>query len=130
MVRVLKTNLKYKQLLFVAGFLLLTTCAEAQSHYYFKHYQVEDGLSNNKVTSIVQDKKGFMWFGTIDGLNRFDGYCFKSFRNDISNPRSLGNNFINSLYCDEQNILWVGTQKGIYKYDPVHENFSPVSFSK
>ncbi|MEO6850585.1 MAG: two-component regulator propeller domain-containing protein [Mucilaginibacter sp.] len=130
MARLLNTTSRYKQLLFVATFLLLTICTEAQSHYYFKHYQVEDGLSNSKVICIVQDKKGFMWFGTIDGLNRFDGYSFKTFRNDISIPGSLGNNFINCLYCDEQNILWVGTNKGIYKYDPVHEDFKLVRFSK
>lgn len=128
--RWLNTTVRYKQLRFITAFLLLTICAEAQSHYDFRHYQVEDGLSNNKVICIVQDKNGFMWFGTIDGLNRFDGYRFKTFRNDISTPGSLGNNFINCLYCDEQNILWVGTAKGIYKYDPVHEKFSLVGFSK
>lgn len=58
--------------------LILTLRIQAQDRYDFRHYGVENGLSNNNVLCILQDKKGFMWFGTRDGLNRFDGYTFKS----------------------------------------------------
>ncbi len=57
----------------------------------------------------LQDKMGFMWFGTKDGLNRFDCYMFKNFRKTPEAKGSIGNNFIHSLYEDEQGMLWVGT---------------------
>ena len=94
--------------------------------YYFKHYQVENGLSNNSVFAGVQDDKGFMWFGTKDGLNRFDGYSFKTFRHDPADPGSLGNDKIYSLMSDKTAGLWVGTDLGLYKYNPEKESFSAV----
>ncbi|RYE36239.1 MAG: response regulator [Sphingobacteriaceae bacterium] len=94
--------------------------------YYFKHYQVENGLSNNTVYCTAQDKQGFLWFGTKDGLNRFDGYTFKTFRHDGGNPKSLGNNFIQTLYSDRQGVLWIGTSAGIYHYNARDESFIPV----
>lgn len=103
-------------------FLLLTKLVSAQP-YYFKHYQVENGLSHNTVYGSIQDSRGFMWFGTKDGLNRFDGYSFKSYRHDPSNPKSIGSDLIHKLYNDRQQVLWVGTSTGLYRYDPVHESF-------
>ncbi len=103
-------------------FLCLNT-GQAQAPYYFKHYEVEHGLSNNTVLCSLQDKRGFLWFGTIDGLNRFDGYTFKTFRNDPSDSKSIGNNSVYALYQSEDEILWVGTNKGLYKYNPVDESF-------
>jgi ligand-binding sensor domain-containing protein/signal transduction histidine kinase len=94
--------------------------------YYFRHYQVENGLSNNAVICCLQDKKGFMWFGTKDGLNRFDGYSFKIFSNNPDDSNSIGNNFIHSLYEDRNGILWIGTEKGVYKYNATTESFSLV----
>ena len=70
--------------------------------YYFKHYQVENGLSNNSVSSSLQDKNGFLWFGTINGLNRFDGYSFKVFRHNPEDSTSIGSNFIRCLYEDKK----------------------------
>jgi signal transduction histidine kinase/ligand-binding sensor domain-containing protein/DNA-binding response OmpR family regulator len=97
--------------------------ADAQSHY-LKSYQKKDGLSNNMVTSIIQDKKGFMWIGTRNGLNRFDGVAFKIFRNNQNDSLSIGNNSILCLAEGENEQLWVGTHEGIYLYDPEMENFS------
>jgi ligand-binding sensor domain-containing protein/CheY-like chemotaxis protein/nitrogen-specific signal transduction histidine kinase len=74
---------------------------------------IEQGLSNNTVTSIYKDKFGFMWFGTLDGLNRFDSYNFKQFRNKFNDPSSLPNNRITALTQDNTGSLWVGTEKGI-----------------
>ncbi|WEK38110.1 MAG: two-component regulator propeller domain-containing protein [Candidatus Pseudobacter hemicellulosilyticus] len=114
-----------KVLLFpLLTFLFLST-AKAQS-YYFKHYQVENGLSNNAVISSLQDHQGFLWFGTKDGLNRFDGYSFKVFRNEASDSNSIGSNYIYSLYETRSNILWVGCDRGLFAYDANAENFRRV----
>lgn len=107
----------------VAIYVVAILQAAGQS-YYFRHYQVENGLSNNAVICSAQDKKGFLWFGTKDGLDRFDGYSFKIFRNNPDEANSIGSNFIHTLYIDPSDILWVGTEKGLYKYDATTESFS------
>ncbi|MDD7886281.1 hybrid sensor histidine kinase/response regulator transcription factor [Flavivirga sp. 57AJ16] len=91
--------------------------------YYFEHYQVENGLSHNTVSSILQDNFGFMWFGTKDGLNRFDGYNFKLFQNNPKDSTSIGNNFIHALH-EYDGVMWVGTDRGLYSYDAKYENFN------
>ncbi|UYQ91749.1 ATP-binding protein [Chitinophaga horti] len=106
------------------GWLLLASGANAQQ-YYFRHYQVEAGLSNNTVFSSVQDQQGFMWFGTKEGLNRFDGYRFKLYRLDDKNEQQLDQ--IYNLYKDSRGTLWIGSQKGLYYFDAVNEK--PVNFS-
>ncbi|UII21474.1 hybrid sensor histidine kinase/response regulator transcription factor [Fulvivirga ligni] len=110
-----------RALLSVLFCLLLATSVSAQS-YYFRHYQVENGLSHNTITCSVQDHEGFMWFGTKDGLNRFDGYSFKIFRNDPQDSTTIGSNFIQNLY-ELNGTLWVGTDGGLYKYNPQLETF-------
>ena len=96
---------KYVILLF---FIFSVFTAQSQS-LDFRHYQVEDGLSNNTVIDILQDNSGFLWFGTSDGLNRFDGYSFKVFRKIDNDKTTLGSNAITYLYQDKKNVLWVGT---------------------
>jgi ligand-binding sensor domain-containing protein/signal transduction histidine kinase len=119
------------RLIILALFSFLFSETTGQS-YYFRQYQVENGLSNNAVICCLQDKKGFLWFGTKDGLDRFDGYSFKIFRNDPDKPTSIGSNFIHSLYLDPNDVMWVGTEKGLYKYDATNESFSwlPTPFSE
>ncbi|MCJ8208633.1 response regulator [Mucilaginibacter sp. RS28] len=104
---------------------LLTLAVQAHP-YYFKHYQVDNGMSNNTVFSCIQDRQGFLWAGTRDGLNRFDGYSFKVFRHNRKDPKSLGNDLVHALYQDNNNIIWVGTDAGLYKYNPQTENFCAV----
>lgn len=103
----------------------LTLPAAAQ-HFYFRHYQVEDGLSNNTVICMLQDRDGFMWFGTKEGLNRFDGYQFKQYNLDEDYERSLTKDLVNSLAADKQGVMWVGAQKGLYRYEREKERFIPV----
>ena len=97
--------------------------------YYFKHYQVENGLSNNSVNCSMQDKKGFLWFGTINGLNRFDGYRFRIYRHNHDDSTSIGSNFIRCLYEDKKGFLWVGTNKGISIYNTRTEKFRGFQLS-
>ncbi len=113
-----------KRLFFSAIFLLFTgICLAQNSTYYFKNYQVQNGLSSNTITSILQDKKGFIWIGTRNGLNRFDGNTFKVFQNILSDSLSLGSNSIFSLFEDQKEQLWIGTYNGIYIYNPLQEHF-------
>lgn len=95
--------------------------------YDFRHYQVENGLSNNAVICSLQDKRGFLWFGTKDGLNRFDGYSFKVFRHTPGDSTSIGNNFIASLQEDAAGTIWIGTEKGLYRYNGQTEQFQLVT---
>jgi len=90
----------------------------------FANLTTKDGLSNNKVISILQDKTGFLWFGTEDGLNRFDGYEFKVYRNNPADSNSISGNNIWSLFEDEEGNIWIGTKSGdLNRYDPNKEIF-------
>lgn len=93
------------------------------NHYYLKNLNIQNGLSQNTVNTILQDKKGFMWFGTKDGLNRYDGQSFRIFKHDFNNKYSIGNNFITTLYEADNGDIWVGTDAGIYIYKPEEEAF-------
>jgi ligand-binding sensor domain-containing protein/signal transduction histidine kinase len=87
----------------------------------FESYDTRQGLSQNLVFTIVQDKKGFIWFGTDEGLNRFDGHEFKIFRHDPHNKKSIIDNSIHGLSVDHDGILWIGTNNGISRYYPETE---------
>lgn len=89
---------------------------------------IEKGLSNNTVNCIFKDHKGFMWFGTHDGLNRYDGYGFKIFRNQIGNQNSLPHNYIYDIHEDQQENIWVATGQGIGIYNNLTTKFRPVFF--
>ncbi|QNR85185.1 hypothetical protein H9N25_01400 [Pedobacter riviphilus] len=82
-----------------------------------RHLEIEDGLSNNYIRCVYQDRKGFFWFGSRDGLNRYDGYGFKVFRNEIGNKTSLIHNIIHAINSDADNNIWIGTRKGLSIYD-------------
>lgn len=97
-------------------------------NFKFKNYQVNNGLSENTVQTILQDNRGFMWFGTKDGLNRFDGNEFKIFKHEPGNPQSIGNNFVRTLFQDEDNKIWVGTDQQLYILDPVTEAFQKFNY--
>ena len=75
----------------------------------FAHLTTKDGLSQGYVTAIVQDRRGFMWFATRDGLNRYDGYTFVVYKHVPNDPGSLNANFIQDLMEDDRGFLWVAT---------------------
>ncbi|WP_265712451.1 hybrid sensor histidine kinase/response regulator transcription factor [Sphingobacterium sp. InxBP1] len=102
--------------------LLAWSNLQAQS-LYFKSYQTTEGLSNNTVTCITQDVQGFLWLGSRNGLNRFDGNRFKIFRHNVADSLSIGSSSILSLLTDQRGMMWIGTTRGTYRYDPVREHF-------
>ena len=95
---------------------------------HFRHLTIDNGLSQNAVSAILQDKQGFMWFGTKDGLNRYDGYKFKIFQNDPSDTTSISSNYISSLHEDRSGIIWIGTLTGdVNYYQPANGIFTKVN---
>ena len=82
----------------------------------FKQYSLTEGLSQSSVLCILQDSKGFMWFGTRDGLNKFDGQKFITYRHNSQDSTSISNSFIRSLIEDDEGNIWVGTMNGLNKY--------------
>ncbi|MGC4234863.1 MAG: two-component regulator propeller domain-containing protein [Niabella sp.] len=116
-----------KELLVIYFLCCFPVVGSGQS-FYFRHYGVEDGLSNNSVINIVQDRLGFMWFGTSDGLNKFDGNNFKIYRN-TGEAGSIGSNSIYSLLKDSRGILWIGTEKGLYYYNYDSDSFSKLNIA-
>lgn len=103
---------------------LLTQLCYSQEAIKFKHLTIVNGLSQSTVEAIVQDHQGFMWFGTEDGLNRYDGYQFTVYRNDPEERTSLSNNNIWCLYVDKDGFLWIGTYTGgLNRFDPRLEKF-------
>lgn len=113
-----------KSIIYFLFFALFTISIQSQE-YYFKHFKVEDGLSHNTVLSSLQDNKGFMWFGTKNGLNRFDGYTFKLFQNNPNDPKSLWGNYVECVH-EFNNEIWAGTDNGLFKYNEKLENFDIV----
>ena len=90
----------------------------------FTHYSTEQGLSQSRVSNILQDDQGFMWFGTYNGLNRYDGYNFKVYKPEANNPNSLGGVFITVLFKDRSGVLWIGVDQGLDRFDPVTQMFT------
>lgn len=117
----IKHTTTYFSIIFIA---LLCQPAIFSQSINFNHLTVENGLSNNKVNDVIQDQFGFIWFGTEDGLNRYDGYEFKVFRNDPGDSTSISDNSIWALTEDSNGNIWIGTKDGfLNKYNPISEKF-------
>ncbi|MDX2370691.1 MAG: two-component regulator propeller domain-containing protein, partial [Colwellia sp.] len=89
----------------------------------FSQLSTLDGLSNSNVFGITQDNQGFIWFATEDGLNRFDGNNFVTYRHNTNNEHSIADNVIRKIFIDSEHTLWVGTQNGLSRYNPELDNF-------
>lgn len=104
----------------------------------FDHLNVEQGLSQSSIHVIFQDSRGFIWFGTQDGLNRYDGYTIKIYKPDPDRPDNLSDRWINTILEDEAGYLWIGTRLGgLNRFDPrlevfthyVHDESNPASLN-
>lgn len=96
---------------------------------FFEQISTKNGLSQNSVYSIAQDDLGFIWIGTEDGLNKYDGERFVCFYNDPDNPNSLSSSYILSIVKGDRNILWIGTISGLNKYNLKTEQFKRYNFN-
>ncbi len=92
----------------------------------FEHFSNKEGFNQNTINAIVEDKYGFLWFGTPNGLIRYDGYDFTNYSCDNNNENSLSNNYILSLCTDVEGNLWIGTRAGITVFLPQYERFLRV----
>ncbi|SHN31551.1 Signal transduction histidine kinase [Cyclobacterium lianum] len=97
---------------------------EATGTYRFSHYTSQDGLPQNSVLAIIQDESGYLWLGTDDGLARFDGYQFKTYKHDPEQPYTISNNVIRTLLQDQNGMIWIGTEGGgLNVFHPKIEKF-------
>ncbi len=91
----------------------------------FDHLSIDDGLSNNEVMCFLQDRRGFMWIGTQDGLNKYDGYKFTVYKHDPLDSTSISDNYIRSIVETNDGFLWIGTENGgLNKFDPTTKTFT------
>ena len=109
-------------LLFIV-FLKCLTVDGQKNHFQFSHLDISRGLSNNQVTSILKDQNGFLWVGTMSGLNRYDGYQFKVFKNDPEDTSSISDDYISEIKECPQGKIWIETRGGNNIYDPATEKF-------
>ena len=84
----------------------LALCTSAHEHYVVQHYSIKDGMSQNTVMAILQDKQGFIWLGTWDGLNRLDGYVFTTYKAMSNGVKAQVNNRVGLIYEDEEERIW------------------------
>ncbi|MFR2069443.1 MAG: two-component regulator propeller domain-containing protein [Bacteroides nordii] len=116
-----------RRILFLIAFLSIALATGAQRSCFFTHYSSEDGLSQNTVMSILQDHKGNLWFSTWDGINRFNGYSFKTYKARQGSFISLTNNRVDRMYEDPGGFLWLLTYDNrAHRFDPRTETFEQV----
>lgn len=113
-----------KSIIFGLLLFLLPWHSQAQQ-ILFKSYTVADGLPSATVRAIAQDAQGYMWFGTKNGLSRFDGYQFRNFQYNKNIPNSIGHNFVYCVTSFDSTHLWVGTENGIYILNLETAQFTP-----
>jgi ligand-binding sensor domain-containing protein/signal transduction histidine kinase len=110
----------------LCSLLLWAICAIAQASplsLRFESLGVDDGLTQESVTSVLQDRHGYMWMGTQAGLNRYDGYRMTGFKNDPAKPDSLLDNYVQALFEDASGQIWIGSKGGLDRYDAAAQSF-------
>lgn len=111
-------------LIFIIWNLVEVPLSAQNNQYKFIKIDINQGISHNQINSIYRDSKGFMWFGTMSGLNRYDGYNFKVFKHSIEDTTTISDNFVNRIVEDNTGKLWITTRNGLNVFDPETETFS------
>ncbi len=111
------------KIIFIFGMLFFSETYSQNQNLIFRNITSADGLSQGHGLAICKDHKGFMWFGTQDGLNKYDGYKIIVYEKDPGDSNSLSNNFINTIYEDVDDNLWIGTADGLNRYDEATDTF-------
>ncbi len=111
-------------LIVIQTLLFHTTLSAQTEELHFRHYTTVDGLSQSSVLCFEQDSRGFLWFGTYYGLNRFDGYEFKIFQADPTDSSSISHSLVGAIHEDHKGTLWVGTDDGLDIYNSNFEIFT------
>jgi signal transduction histidine kinase/ligand-binding sensor domain-containing protein/DNA-binding response OmpR family regulator len=125
----LKTRFRF--VFIIISILTLFSFGSYSQDYNFKHININDGLSQNAVFAIMKDSRGFMWFGTKDGLNKYDGYSFIIYQHNPFDSATLSSNYITSLFEDSRGLIWVGTiDRGINVYDRKNDVFYRIDLGK
>lgn len=117
----LKLNIISRKTIFLL--LLLCSLSAAAQQYQLSRLDISQGLSANQVNCILKDSQGFLWFGTMSGLNRYDGYTFTVFRSNPQDPTSLTDNFITRIMEAPDGLLWITNRNGQNIYDPAKGHF-------
>jgi ligand-binding sensor domain-containing protein/signal transduction histidine kinase/DNA-binding response OmpR family regulator len=112
---------------YIGILLLFNVCVVHAQHLNFRQLTVENGLSQNAVMSITQDQRGFMWYGTRYGLNRYDGIRFKVYKSIPGNKATINDNIVNALLSDGAGTLWAGTSAGLCRYNDQADAFEQVA---
>jgi len=129
--QVKKNNLWVSIFLLILSFNIFVTAQTTNSNKVnFSKLSIQDGLSNRQVLSILQDKYGFMWFGSSDGLNRYDGENIKVYKNDPAVQNSLSSNIIVSLFEDSKGTLWVATINGLNRFNRENDSFDNFTINE
>ncbi len=134
----MKNELLYKhinRILFLNIFLFSAFFSQptfifAQENFVFENFSIPQGLSNPTINTIIEDKYGFLWLGTNDGLSRYDGYEFKVYKNNPSDSTSLPGNSIRTISEDSNGDLWIGGRNVLAKYDRKDDKFISVNFNR
>jgi len=123
-------SILFLNLILFTFFLGVSPSVFAQENFVFEIFSIPQGLSNPTINSICEDKYGFLWLGTNDGLSRYDGYEFKVYKNNPSDSTSLPGNTINTICEDNNGNLWIGGSNVLAKYDSKNDNFIDVKFDR
>lgn len=118
-VNLLKTRINWISFLILCPFLTIW----GQRDLNFEHISLNKGLSQSSVFSVMQDYNGFLWIGTLDGLNRFDGYNFEVYRSTDNKSNSIAGNTIFSIIQSKDSLIWIGTSQGLSRFNHKNESF-------